>query len=414
MARRPELESSQASVFGALWWPDFPARAVEQEDASLRGQPFAVQRGGRVVALSDEARTIGVARGWSVERARSLFPQVLLVPHDSALVARAQRQVLAELYACTPRIEVLGRMHSGLIAFEFPRSQCNRYHLAALVARWRAHCGAAGDRVTAHLAALTVEQGHTRRVAPGREDVFLARVDVQVLAHAGILPRTIERLKWFGLSRVSHLRELPARQLRAQFEDGDLLVRFQRSHGSAELPVKPFIPEASIHTRRAFEQAATEPGECLLALDEVVAEACALLSGRGANSLALCLETSTGRRTLSRLLREPMSSLRALGDVARALLCELFQSGVGEVQVLEVRLDNLECRAEQGELWTTRARRHLALMQALGRLEARQARAVLRLRERDIHAPLLEERFELVPALDFASPPRASHPARAR
>lgn len=414
MARRPELERLQASVFGTLWWPDFPARAVEQKDALLRGQPFAVQCGGRVVALSDEARTIGVARGWSVERARSLFPQVLLVPHDAALVARARRQVLAELYACTPRIEVLGRMHSGLLAFEFPQGESNRRYLAALVAGWQAHCGAACDRVTAYLAALTVEQGHTRRVVPEREDVFLARVEVQVLARAGVSPRTIERLKWFGLSRVSHLQELPARQLRAQFEDGDLLVRFQRSHGSSELPVKPFIPAASIHTRQVFEQAATEPGECLLALDEAVADACALLSGRGANSLALCLETSTGRRTLSRLLREPMRSARSLCDVARALLCELFQAGVGEVQVLEVRLDNLECRAEQGELWATQARRHLDLMQVLGRLEARQAHAVLRLRERDIHAPLLEERFELVPALDFASPTGAPHPARAR
>ncbi len=286
MARKPELEGesegSRAGVFGALWWPDFAARAVEQEGASLHGRPFAVQRGGRVVAVSDEAQRCGVARGWSIERARSLFPQVLLLPHDAALVARAQRQVLAELYACTPRIEGLGAAHGGLIAFEFPRSESHRRRLAALVARWRAHCGAAGDQVTAHLAALTVEQGHVRRVATGREDAFLARVEVQVLAHAGISPRTIERLKWFGLSRVSHLQVLPARQLRAQFEDGDLLVRFQRSHGSAELPVKPFIPAASIHTRHAFEQAATEPGECLLALDEAVADACALLSGRGA------------------------------------------------------------------------------------------------------------------------------------
>jgi nucleotidyltransferase/DNA polymerase involved in DNA repair len=387
---------------------------VEQEDASLCGRPFAVQRGGRVVAVSDSARECGVACGWSVGRARSLAPQVLLVPHDAALVARAQRQVLAELYACTPRIEVRGGMHGGLIAFEFPHSQSNRRLLAALVACWQAHCGTARDRITAHLAALTVEQGHTRRVAPGRENVFLARVDVQVLAHAGVSPRTIERLKWFGLRHVSDLQPLPARQLQAQFKDGALLARFQRSHSSAEVAVKTFTPDAGIHTRHVFEQAATEPGECLLALDEAVKEAPALLNGRGANSLALCLETSAGKRTASRLLREPMFSPRSLYDIARALLRELFETGVGEVQVLEVRLDNLESRTEQGELWATRARRHLGLAQVLGRLEARQAHAVLRLRARDVHAPLLEERFELVPALELASPRGAPHPARAR
>jgi nucleotidyltransferase/DNA polymerase involved in DNA repair len=367
---------------------------VEQEDASLRERPFTVQRGGRVVALSDDAGRIGVGRGWSIERLRSLFPRISVVPHDAALVARARRQVLGELYACTPRIEVVG----DLIAFEFPRSDASRRALAALVSRWQAHCGAACDRVTAHLAALTVEAGHTRRAAPGREDAFLSRVGVQVLVEAGISPRTVERLQWFGLRRVSDLQPLPARQLRAQFEDGERLARFQRCHAWADLPVKSFVPQASIRARHVFEAAATEPGECLLALDDVVSDACVFLSGRGANSLVLCLETSTGRRTASRLLREPMSSPRSLGDVARVLLCEMFEAGVGEMQVLEVRLENLEGRTAQGELWATRTRRESDLAQVVESLEERAVAPVLRLKARDRHSPLCEERYELVPA----------------
>ena len=404
MAGRPEPSGSRAGAFGArgvfgvLWWSDFAAQAVEQEDDTLRGLPFVVQRGGRVMALSDGARGLGVARGWSIERTRSLFPQVPLVPYDAALVARARRQVLAELYTCTPRIEVVG----DLIVFEFPHSDASRLAsrlaLAALVSLWQAHCGSASDRVTAHLAALTVEAGHTRRVPLGREDQFLARVDVQVLAEAGVSLRTVERLHWFGLRRVRDLQPLPARQLRAQFEDGDRLARFQRCHAWADLPVKTFMPQASVSACHIFEQAATEPGQCERALDEAVSQVCVLLGGRLSHSIALELETSLERRGASRLLREPMASPRSLCRVAHELLRVVFERGQCEAQVLEVRLENLEERASQGELWATRTRRESDLAQAVESLEERAVAPVLRLKPRDRHSPLWEERYELVPA----------------
>jgi len=354
-----------------------------------------------VVAVSDVARQCGIARGWAPQRALSLVPHAVALPHDAAACAFAWEQVLAALYEHTPRIEAV---REGLAFFEVPTRKEAQQVLAVWVARTDACCGAATSRALAELAALSAPTGIVRCVRTGRESSFLNQIPVETLCEAGISSHTIERLQWFGLLRVRQLKSLSRRQLCEQFEDGAKVWRFARADDLevGKQSVLPYVPPPAIEVRLSFEQAATQPHEWEAALDELLQRACGELNGRGASSLSIAVGTKNGRHATSRLLREPISIPRSLREPARAMICELLADDA-ELHALEIRLGNLSTNAKQGVLFETGARREDALLNVLHRLEARHNGAVRRIRARDLHSPLPEERFALVPWLDAVS-----------
>lgn len=390
------------ALFGCLWISDFPVWAALQANPSLSSPLLCVQRAGRLTAVSPAALEAGVWRGWTPARALALHPHLVVLPFDAAACAFAWQQVLGALYELTPRIEP---RQQGQAIFEVPSRPAGRRDLVRLTKRWEARCGVAETRALAELAALAAQVGQVQRVRRGEDVAFLKRVPVDVLGEAGVSPATMERLHWFGLHSVGSLRMIPARQIKEQFPEGVMLARFTGTSSScAEVrPVAAWTPPVVVEAHFAFEAPAIQPCEWELALAEVLERGYRALNGRGASSLGVAIETPQGRRAASRLLREPVTTASALRAPAQRLLDGLLGQSRTELQRIEVRLGDLSDVARQQVLWATSEQRRSELQGVLRRLEARHAGALQRLQARDIHAPLPEERFTLVPALEGKS-----------
>ena len=98
--------------------PAFCATVERLVAPALRGRPLAVAPPGAdratVLALSPEAQSAGVTRGMAVRRARKLCPDLLLIPPNPRLYARASRALHEILRIYAPVIEPRGYGHAFL------------------------------------------------------------------------------------------------------------------------------------------------------------------------------------------------------------------------------------------------------------------------------------------------------------
>jgi len=98
--------------------PAFCATVERLVAPALRGRPLAVAPPGAdratVLALSPEAQSAGVTRGMEVRRARKLCPDLLLIPPNPRLYARASRALHEILRIYAPVIEPRGYGHAFL------------------------------------------------------------------------------------------------------------------------------------------------------------------------------------------------------------------------------------------------------------------------------------------------------------
>ena len=388
-------------LFGCLWLPEFSMWAATRANDKLRLSPCCIHHRGHIVAVNAEARTLGVRSGWTLHRATSLHSGLLALPMDRATCAHTWEQVLASLSDLTPRIE---SVKEGQCLFEVPTRKAERRLLQAMVADWGARCGVAGDRASAELAALTCSAGKVRRVREGRARAFRDKVAVAALSETGLSAHTVERMRWFGLSHIGTLRPLSRAQLCAQFPEGALLSRFAHGGRGETRTVSPYQAPPAIEVRFVFEQPATQPGEWEMALRDLLHRACEGLNGHGAGSLSVAAETSQGRRAKNILLREPVTRPRALFAPAEELALPLV--GGELLEALSVRLGALSRVADQEALWLTPERRRSDLHTVVRHVETRLPGTLQRIVPRDVHAPLPEERYGYVPALEGqAAPP---------
>ena len=106
----------------------FYASVEQRDNAALRGQPVAVAngsgRGGVVASASYEARRFGVRSAMPVQRARTLCPDLIVVPANHTLYHEVSRQVHAVFRRVTSLIEPialdeavrLGKLKQGDVA----------------------------------------------------------------------------------------------------------------------------------------------------------------------------------------------------------------------------------------------------------------------------------------------------------
>lgn len=422
-AQNPPAQSQNPANIGCLLLPQFSVWAARKAHPALAAAPLLIHRNGKVLASSADALSSGVRIGWALQRAQSLCPRAQMRAQDLAEEVHVWEEVLASLYDLTPRLE---STRPGLVFFETPSHNSVSWlstmaALAKQVKAWQAQSTIACDRATAELAAYRVAPGVVRPVKNARG--FLSRTPITNLCELGLSAVAAERLQWFGFDNVADLTRVSREQIACQFadpahrKDTALLWRFACAGtpaGDAQ-PVQSYQPPPVRFSRFVFAEAATCTSEWENALGDAVQQVTAQLGGMSAGALTLCLQTKTGPRRACKILREAVSSPRTLVRFASDLMSALAQNEKGasdriEVQALEIRLSRLSGAGRQDTLFDTRRFDNSpqrtappTLLAALHNLESRHAGMMCKWKVRDIYAPLPEERFTLIPALDEAS-----------
>lgn len=385
--------------FLCLWWPQFPAWALQRSDPALQGRPLLVYQAGHIVAVSPEAHQLGAQDEGTLHRAQSQFPQAVFRPLHGPTLQAIWAEILTALLDFTPYLESL---RPGLLIADVrpPRA------VLPLVRQWGVQGGVADDRSTAELAAFTTLPGTLRAVRPGQSGAFLKRIPLTALAAAGLRSDALERLGWFGWQRVGDLSHLTHRQLAAQFDQGKLLFRYAQA--GDQRPVGFYRQPPLIQAAFTFDEPVREPYEWEPVLDLLIEQVLAALRDQGAQTVGLSVETPHGVRRGHRLLHEALTGKRVLQETARRLLVELL--GMGQpMRRLVLQLGALHpLTPQQGRLF---GRQRPPASVAIRALEDRFPGALRRIVMLDKNAYLPETAFRLEP-VTAGNPEKQTAPRR--
>jgi DNA polymerase-4 len=224
---------------------------------ALRSRPLAVAPPGAdravILALSTEARLAGIVRGMPVRQARKLCPDLVLLPPNLGLYARASRALHQILRTYAPVIEPRGYGHAFLdltgtgrllgppvdVAARVQREVRERLRLPLSV-------GVAANKLVSQAATTVVKPAPLLEVPGGAEASFLAPHPIVVLPD--LHPRVRSRLDDYQLDLIGELAAIPESALCAVFGGTGRTLR-ARALGIDPRPVLP--PERRAEFRTA-------------------------------------------------------------------------------------------------------------------------------------------------------------------
>jgi len=229
---------------------DISAFAVSVErvrNAQLRGRPVIVafpdMARAQVYATSGEARAAGIKSGMSLQLARKLCRDIVVVPPDQALYSRATHAILKILAQFTPTIEPLGYGHAYLDMTGTTRLFGATKDAAAKVQReiqsnlrLESTAGVASNKLVSKIASAVVKPVSLQDVASGAEKNFIAPLNVNYLPH--ITPQIKQQLLDFNIQIIRQLAEISLSQLTIAFGRAGLLLH-QAALGIDHTPVLP-------------------------------------------------------------------------------------------------------------------------------------------------------------------------------
>ena len=218
----------------------------------LRTRPAVVAPPGAdravVLALSAEARLAGIARGMPVRQARKLCPDLVLLPPNPRLYARASRALHEVLRTYAPIIEPRGYGHAFLdltgtgrlfgpavdVAARVQREVRERLRLPVSV-------GVATNKLVSQAAIRVGRDAEPGADSPwlvsaGSEPGFLAPVSVQLWPE--VPDRILRRLDDYQLDRIGEVAAIPENALCAVFGGVGRTLR-ARARGIDPRPVLP-------------------------------------------------------------------------------------------------------------------------------------------------------------------------------
>lgn len=397
------------SGFFCLWVPHFAAWTFGQSEKSLSNRAFAVCERGCVVAASPLALDAGVQVGMTTGRAQSRLTELLLVERDRNREGLSWAEVQRAFYGLTPKVEPV---ELGLLF-----AQVEPAKVSPLLRGWGVHGGGANDRATAYAAALSTSPGHTRTVKAGSKRAFADTLPTDILSEAGVSVPTIAKLRWFGWTRIGHLRALSRRQLEEQFgAEGIILFHFaQGPRARANMrPVSTWTPPEELIASLSFELPAREPAEWDGALDVLLTGVCEGLGSRQAQTLEVVAQTPVAPMSARRLLKEPLSCPSKLRRPVEAALHEALRVLLPLPPVvlsLEIRLGGLTSAPVQDVLFPDeKSEKSKTLARTVERLEARFAGMTGHYELRDPHSPFPEDAFGWLPALETVAKEREARP----
>jgi DNA polymerase-4 len=229
---------------------------------ALRTRPLAIAPPGAdravILALSAEARLAGLERGMPVRKALRLCPDLIVLPPNPRLYARASRALHAILQSYAPTIEPRGYGHAFLditgtgrlfgppqdVAARIRRETSERLNLPLSV-------GVAANKLVSQ-AAIRADRrtggpadGESQLYVPsGDEREFLAPHQIEVLPE--LHPRMRARLEDYQLDLIGEVAAIPESALCAVFGREGRTLR-ARARGIDPRPVLPPERQVEFH-----------------------------------------------------------------------------------------------------------------------------------------------------------------------
>jgi DNA polymerase-4 len=332
----------------------------------LRTRPLAVAPPGAdraaIVALSAEARLAGLERGMPVRKAQRLCPDLIILPPNPKLYARASRALHEILRIFAPAIEPRGYGHAFLdltgtgrlfgppqdVAARIRREASERLGLPLSV-------GIATNKLVSQAAIRADrrtggQQGKELLYVPvGNERSFLAPHRLAVLPELD--PRVQERLEDYQLDLIGEVAAISESALCAVFGRSGRTLR-ARAQGIDPRPVLPPERQAEFHVVHTFATDTNDLGvlhPILRAMSERLGRRC---RRRGLNAGQLRLEATYADYTsVARTvpLRAAVLDVE-LGDAARTAF-SLANTKRLAVRSVSLTLDRLMETEGQLELW---------------------------------------------------------------
>ena len=209
----------------------------------------AVLVANRVVAVSPEARRLGVKEGLRRREAQARCPELIVLDRDRDREARAFAPVVAAIEAFTPRVEltrpgVCAVLTHGPSRY-FGGEEALAVAISVAVSAVLGRCcgvGVADGWFAAQLAARAVSDGQSPLVVPaGETEQFLAPLPL----HSVERPELVEVLRRLGLVTLADLAQLPAADVLGRFGT-EGVVAHRLARGLDERPLDARRPPADL------------------------------------------------------------------------------------------------------------------------------------------------------------------------
>ena len=386
-----------------IFVPRFPVGVELSHQPELRGRALVIGEAAdsrkAVLHCSAEAAAHGVQPGMPVREALALCRDAVFLPPDPVRYHEAFELLLRTLEGLSPLVEPgdLGTAYVGAAGLQGYEDELAFGE--ALVRAVRdglglgASAGLAKGKSVARVAAVVSAPGEVTVVPAGKEQEFLAPLDISLLPTS---PETMRRLELYGLHTMADLAALPQGPVQAQFGTEGRRI-WELAQGIDREPLRPRQREELLSERVGFVAPVTSIDALLVAGRQLLSRLHPRLRGRATRQMRLRAVLSDGRsweRAIT--FREPTGDREQMVFVLKSVLQSTPPPGPGEELALELSGLTQE-PAKQAGLFAGKGRRQRQLVEAVRQLRARFGRtAIYQVVEVEPWSRLPERRHALI------------------
>jgi len=360
--------------------PAFRIALERQRAPHLVARPFAVGEpppgANTIVECSPEAAELGVRPGMSLRDARTLAPDVTILPPDPIYYDRAYEALLSALEDTEPLVEPAGD-GTAFVAIDQHADEEAQWHAAARLVRTvrqvagiDASAGVAEGKFVAWAAATVTAPGEATVVPAGNEQAFLAPLSTSFLP---VSYDTHRKLGLYGLHSISEVARLEIGPMQAQFgrEGGRA---WELARGIDREPFRPRERQEPVAAALAMPAPTVNSNALIIAARQLVGRLLQhpRMRYRHVRQLRLrmaLLDGGSWERTLT--FREPLGDEDSITYVLKKLIEPLQLGGPVEEMSLEFLGLTDETGKQRSLLFAEQARRRSQLVAALRQLKTR-------------------------------------------
>ncbi len=360
--------------------PNFRIALERRRAPELAGRPVAIGEpppgANQIIDCSPEAGALGVRSGMPLRDARTVVPDLVLLPPDPVFYGRAFEAMLDAIEGAEPHVEP-GEPGTAFAAIDPHADEAGQAHAAERLVRAvragsgvDASAGAGDGKFVAWAAATVSAPGEVAVVPAGRERAFLAPLSTSFLP---VSYEAHRKLALYGRHTIGDVAALAIGPMQAQFGgEGRRLYELARG-----IDATPFLPRERVEPvagTLSMPAPTVNSGALIIAARQLAGRLLQrpAMRYRQVRQLRLRLVLLGGgswERTLT--FREPLGDEAGIVFVLKKLIEPLQLAGPVEEMVLEFVGLTAETGKQRSLLFAEQARRRAQLLAALRQLKTR-------------------------------------------